>query len=67
MKRVTKNIPAILLAACTLSLAACNQSASNTSTTSTMTDSTTQATLPSKTGFEKTIDGKPTHLYILKK
>ena len=31
-----------------------------------MTDSTTTATLPSSKGFEQTIDGKQTHLYILK-
>ena len=31
-----------------------------------MTDSTTQIALPPSSGFEKTIDGKQTHLYILK-
>jgi aldose 1-epimerase len=55
-----------LLPVCILYLAACNQSAKKTSTASTMTDSTSTATTPSPSGFEKTIDGKQNHLYILK-
>jgi aldose 1-epimerase len=44
--------------------AACNQSAKKTTT---MTDSTATTTkLPPASAFEKTINGKQTHLYILK-
>ena len=63
---ITKTIPAIMLAACGFCLAACNQPANKTSTTTTMTDSTTSAKLPDSSGFNRTIDGKQTHLYILK-
>src|SRR5476651_1918374 len=66
MKSLFNSLSAIFLPVCILSLAACNQSATKTSTASTMTDSTTSATLPASSGFEKTIDGKQTHLYILK-
>jgi len=66
MNTIFKRFPAIFLQVCILSLAACNQSANKTSTASTMTDSTTTATLPPSSGFEKTIDDKQTHLYILK-
>jgi aldose 1-epimerase len=46
-------------------VAACNQSAKKN--TSTMTDSTsTTPKLPPAFAFEKTINGKQTHLYILK-
>jgi aldose 1-epimerase len=65
MKPLFKNLSAILLPACILSLAACNQPAKTTTTTTTMTDTLT-ATLPPSAGFEKTIDGKQTHFYILK-
>ncbi|HEY4323870.1 MAG TPA: aldose epimerase family protein [Mucilaginibacter sp.] len=61
-----KNPSAIFLALCILSLAACNQPAKKASTDTTMTDSTTTVMLPASAGFEKTIDGKQTHLYILK-
>ncbi|MBL4675139.1 MAG: galactose mutarotase [Mucilaginibacter sp.] len=53
--------------AASVTFTACNQSAKQT--TSTMTDSTsTQTTpkLPEASAFEKTINGKQTHLYILK-
>lgn len=66
MNLAFKNLSFIILPACLLSLAACNQSANKTSTTSNMTDTTNQAKLPPSAGFEKTIDGKQTHLYILK-
>ena len=66
MKSILKSIYALFLSVCILSLAACNQSAKKTSTASTMTDSTSTATTPSSSGFEKTIDGKQSHLYILK-
>jgi len=51
------------LPACMLSITACNQSAK---TTTTMTDSTATASLPPAKGFERPIDGKQTHLYVLK-
>jgi aldose 1-epimerase len=66
MNTIFKNLSAMLLPACILSLAACNQSANKTTTASTMTDSTTHVTLPPTAGFEKIIDGKQTHLYTLK-
>ena len=60
--------PSLAIAfACSISFAACNQS---TKTTTTMTDSTTTTAttpkLPPASAFEKTIDGKQTHLYVLK-
>jgi aldose 1-epimerase len=61
-----KNLPAIFFTLCILSLAACKHPSNKTSTNSNMTDSTAQVTLPPSTGFEKTIDGKQTHFYILK-
>ncbi|HEY8782328.1 MAG TPA: aldose epimerase family protein [Mucilaginibacter sp.] len=66
MKSIFKSVSAIFLPACILSLAACNQPTKNTSASSTMTDSPLPATTPASSGFEKTIDGKQTHLYILK-
>lgn len=60
------NKPTLALAlAGSLLLAACNQSAKKTP--STMTDSTATAPkLPAASAFEKTINGRQTHLYILK-
>jgi aldose 1-epimerase len=56
--------PSLAIAiACSMFIAACNQSANKTTT---MTDSTQTAKLPSAAAFEKTIDGKQTHLYVLK-
>jgi aldose 1-epimerase len=66
MKSIFNNYFAIILPVCILSLAACNQAAKTTAPASNMTDSTTQAILPPSKGFEKTVDGKQTHLYILK-
>ncbi|RFZ95763.1 galactose mutarotase [Mucilaginibacter conchicola] len=66
MNTINKATLAVMLAA-SVTFAACNQSAQKT--TSTMTDSTsTQTTpkLPEASAFEKTINGKQTHLYILK-
>src|SRR5215469_1988393 len=63
---LTFKSPSILfLALSVLSLAACNNSTKKSSSTSAMTD-TTAATLPTSAGFEKTIDGKQTHYYLLK-
>ncbi len=60
-----KNISAIILPACIFTMAACNQSSTDKKTT-TMTDSTTNAALPDTAAYSKTINGKQTHLYILK-
>jgi aldose 1-epimerase len=59
--------PSLAIAiACSTLFAACNQSANKKSATN-MTDSTTATPkLPQASGFERTIDGKKTHLYILK-
>jgi len=64
MNAILKAFGAVLLPACMLSITACNQSANKTTTT--MTDSTTTASLPAPKGFERTVDGKQTHLYVLK-
>jgi aldose 1-epimerase len=61
-----KNPTLAILALSILSLAACNQPAKKASTDTTMTDSTSTVMLPASAGFEKTIDGKQTHLYTLK-
>ena len=56
---------AAILSAAILSLGACNQASK--SNQQKMTDSTSQqAKIPGSSGFEKTIDGKQTHLYTLK-
>lgn len=65
MHLTIKHLSAIILPACILSLASCSQPSSKNSKT-TMADTTAQAALPAASGFEKTIDGKPTHLYVLK-
>ncbi|MBB6109609.1 aldose 1-epimerase [Mucilaginibacter lappiensis] len=59
MRHLSKNLLLIMLPAC-VSLAACNQSSDKKKTN--MTDSTQT----SASAFEKTIDGKQTHLYTLK-
>jgi aldose 1-epimerase len=59
-----KNPSLAVAIACGIFFAACNQSATKTTT---MTDSTTTTPhLPPAKAFEKTIDGKQTHLFILK-
>jgi len=60
----SKTFYAAMLAAGLLSFSACNQSTKQQSTN--MTDSTTVGQLPVASGFEKTIDGKATKLYLLK-
>ncbi|MBS1529322.1 MAG: galactose mutarotase [Bacteroidetes bacterium] len=54
-----------LLPACILSVS-CNRSSNKTTANTTMKDSITYGTLPPDSAFEKTIDGKQTHLYTLK-
>jgi aldose 1-epimerase len=66
MNSILKSLSAAVLPVCILSLAACNQSANKTSSASTMTDSTTSINIPPSSGFEKVINGKQAHLYILK-
>jgi aldose 1-epimerase len=61
-----KNFPALIFPACILSLMACNQATSTSNATTTMTDTTTYVALPAASGFERTIDGKQTHLYTMK-
>jgi aldose 1-epimerase len=65
MNLVFKNLSAILLPACILSAVACNQPSTDKKTT-TMIDSIKNAALPDTTAYAKTINGKQTHLYILK-
>lgn len=64
MQNTLKKPTLALAIAGSLLMAACNQSAPKS--TATMTDSTTTATLPAAAGFEKNIDGKQTHYFILK-
>src|ERR1700761_7846209 len=67
MNSAFKNLTFVILPACMLAFAACKQSANKTTTpTTTMTDTTNQTGLPPAKGFEKTIDGKQTHYYVLK-
>lgn len=56
-----------VFAAAIAALSACNQPANKTTTNTTMKDSTiTYGHLPADSAFEKTVDGKQTHLYMLK-
>ncbi|MDB5026035.1 MAG: galactose mutarotase [Mucilaginibacter sp.] len=61
-----RNLSWGMLSACITVLGACNQPTNKTSTTTTMKDSITYGKLPADSAFEKTIDGKQTHLYVLK-
>ena len=61
MRNLIKGISLTILPACSLYLAACNQNSTSQKNT-TMADST-QTTA---SAFEKTIDGKQTHLFTLK-
>ena len=65
MNLTFKALALIIIPAGILIMQACKQSV-KTSTQTTMTDSTKQATLPTGTSFEKTLDGKQTHYYLLK-
>ena len=55
-----------LLLAWTAVLGACNQPANKKNTATKMKDSITYGKLPADSAFEKTVDGKQTHLYVLK-
>lgn len=66
MKSSFKYLSALVIPAA-LALGACNHSKSNQSTT--MTDSTTsapEAKIPDSANFKQTINGKQTHLFVLK-
>jgi len=60
------NLSLGLLSACVVLMGACKQSATKTETSTTMKDSITYGKLPADSAFEKTIDGKQTHLFVLK-
>jgi len=66
MKILLKKISPLALAFSVLSLAACNNATKKTNAKTTMQDSIAQPGLPPAAGFEKNIDGKQTHYYILK-
>jgi aldose 1-epimerase len=59
-----KRLSVIIFPVCLLSLAACNQASNKQNTI--MTDTSKHVALPADSGFERTIDGKQTHLYVLK-
>src|SRR6201996_4371692 len=61
-----RNLSLGALFVCLVALAACNQSNNKTTTSTTMKDTITYGKLPADSAFEKTVDGKQTHLYILK-
>ena len=62
-----RNLSLGALSACIAVLGACKQQDTKTGTTTTMKDTTlTYGKLPADSAFEKTIDGKQTHLYVLK-
>src|ERR1700760_264819 len=61
-----RNLSLGALSVCLVALAACNQSNNKTTTSTTMKDAITYGKLPADSAFEKTVDGKQTHLYILK-
>jgi aldose 1-epimerase len=61
-----RNLSLGALSACMAMLGACNQPNNKTSTSTTMKDTITYGKLPTDSTFEKTVDGKHTHLYILK-
>ncbi|MBS1522964.1 MAG: galactose mutarotase [Bacteroidetes bacterium] len=60
------NLSLGLLSACVVLMGACKQSATKTDASTTMKDSITYGKLPADSAFEKTIDGKQTHLFVLK-
>ncbi|RYZ95949.1 MAG: galactose mutarotase [Sphingobacteriaceae bacterium] len=64
MRQLIKPL-AVILPACALYLAACQQPGAKTNT-DTMTDSTNKASLPADSAFNKIIDGKQVSLFVLK-
>jgi len=60
------NLSLGLLSACVVLMGACKQSTTKTGTSTIMKDSITYGKLPADSAFEKTIDGKQTHLFVLK-
>jgi len=62
-----RNLSLGLLSSCVALMGACKQSVNNNSDTSkNMKDSITYTKLPADSAFEKTVDGKQTHLFVLK-
>lgn len=61
----TKTKFPLLFAVCLLAVSACNSS-SNKQKNNNMDNSSQATAVPSKEAFEKTIDGKKTHLFVLK-
>src|ERR1700743_1063717 len=61
-----RNLSLGALSAWMAMLGACRQPNNKTSTSTTMKDTITYGKLPADSAFEKTVDGKQTHLYILK-
>ncbi|WP_187261120.1 aldose epimerase family protein [Pontibacter beigongshangensis] len=65
--KIHTRLPLTLLCGGLLTLGACNQTSSTEETAATeTTTSSQQATLPARSDFQDTIDGKETDLYILK-
>jgi len=61
------NLSLGLLSGCVALMGACKQSTNNhTDTSKNMKDSITYETLPTDSAFEKTVDGKQTHLFVLR-
>ena len=66
MEVLFKPIAALIISAGLINMVAHGQSTTQLTVKTTMTDSSSHATLPPAAGFEKIIDGKQCHLYILK-
>src|ERR1041385_4982034 len=62
-----RNLSLGILSGCVALMGACKQSTNNhTDTSKNMKDSITYEKLPADSAFEKTVDGKQTHLFVLK-
>ena len=61
-----RNLSLGVLSVSIITLGACKQNNSQTTTNTNMKDSITYGKLPVDSAFEKTVDGKQTHLFVLK-
>jgi aldose 1-epimerase len=61
-----RNLSLGLLSACVALMGACKQTTNKTDTSTTMKDSISYGKLPADSAFEKTIDNKQTHLFVIK-
>jgi aldose 1-epimerase len=61
-----RNLSLGVLSVSMIALGACKQNNSQTTTNTNMKDSITYGKLPADSAFEKTVDGKQTHLFVLK-